>query len=153
VPIAATGCVIPFEPEFEEPTPNLSPFVVSASPPIGSVVPANQELRVLLADPNEGDILFARWIVNYPPFSANSRFSNEDRIPRSASGSQVRDRYTSFVPQCFRDLAQGIENHRVMLVISDRPFEGTSSAEFPFDAVSDDAHALRVTWTVAQLCE
>lgn len=148
----SAACIVPVAPEFEPPEPNLSPYVVSASPPIGGLV-GDQDLEVVLADPNPGDTLSLRWVFNYPPFSASaSRVFVGELLPPPEGGGQVRARVARIRPTCFRDLVPGLARHRAMLVVSDRGFAEPTSSEFPFDAVPVDAHVLRVTWVVEKDC-
>lgn len=150
--LGVAGCILPVSPEFQDPEPNVSPYVVNASPAIGSVVGENDEIAVTLADPNPGDQLSLRWLFNYPPFSAASRLSLPEVLPPSVGGGELRTSVARIKPTCFRDLVGG-PVHRVMLLVSDRGFEEATSDELPFDNVPKDARVLRVTWLLQKACQ
>lgn len=146
------GCILPVSPEFEDPEPNLSPYVVNATPPINSVVGENQKIEVTLADPNPGDTLYLRWVFNYPEFTAASRFSLSGMLSPSLGRGEVRTPVARIEPTCFRDFV-GAPDHRVMLIVSDRPFDDASApTNLPFDNVKPEARVLRATWLVRKTC-
>lgn len=146
------GCILPVSPEFQDPEPNVSPYVVNALPAIGSIVRENDEIAVTLADPNPGDQLSLRWLFNYPPFSATSRLSLPEVLPPSIGGGEVRTRVARIKPTCFRDVVGGPQ-HRVMLLVSDRGFDEPTSVELPFDNVPKDARVLRISWVLQKVCQ
>ena len=147
------GCILPVSPEFEDPEPNLSPYLVSAKPAINAVVGENQKIEVTLADPNPGDLLFLRGVFNYPEFTAASRLSLSETLPPSVGRGEVRERVAVIEPTCFRDFV-GAPDHRVMLIVSDRPFADASALpNFPFDNVKPEARVLKLTWLVRKACQ
>lgn len=146
-----SGCIIPLAPEFEPPGSNLSPYIVSASPPVGSRLNEQEEIVVVLADPNLGDQLFVQWAFNFPEDDrVNIRFAIAETLPAALDGSEVRNRAARIRPLCSRDLVEGLPQHRVMLIVSDRPFIITP--DNPFDAVPEDAHVVRANWFIEQEC-
>ena len=147
------GCILPVSPEFQDPEPNLSPYVVNATPAIGAVVGENEKIEVALADPNPGDVLFLRWVFNYPEFTSASRFSLSEILPPSVGRGEVRTRVARIQPTCFRDFV-GATDHRVILIVSDRQFDDASALpNLPFDNVKEDARVLRLTWLVRKACQ
>lgn len=150
--LGVAGCILPVSPEFQDPEPNVSPYVVDSFPAIGSIVGENDEISVILADPNPGDELSLRWLFNYPPYSAASRLSLPEILPPSVGGGEVRTSKASIKPICFRDLVAGTQ-HRVMLIVSDRGFDDPISDEFPFDNVPKSARVLRVSWVLQKACQ
>jgi hypothetical protein len=116
-------------------------------------------LSVTVSDPNVGDSLVVRWIVDYPPYSGDrTRQLDDDLIPHSADGKPL------LMPSgrdisCL-NLAQGISAHPVTALISDRPFlcckngDDTSNltaeerlTKLPPNALSVEAH-----WVVNAPC-
>lgn len=155
VATASSACILPVAPEFQDPEPNLSPYVVNASPPIGYEVGENDEISVVLADPNPQDELSLRWLFNYPPYSLATRLSQPEVLAPSIGGAEVRTKVVKVKPTCFRDLVAGPYPHRAMLIVSDRGFEDPPSTptDLPFDLVQKDARVLRLTWTVKKVCQ
>ena len=152
--VLVVGCVIPIAPEFEVPEGNLSPYIVTAEPRENAFVAEDQEIAVVVGDPNLADTLYYRWVFNYPPFTLPaSRWSVEDTIPAALGGSPVRNTTIRIRPACFRDLVPGSDQHRAMLVVSDRPFvEDPDDAQHPFDQVPAGAFVVRASWTVRKAC-
>src|SRR5690348_6386739 len=71
--LAASGCVIPVAPQFDDPEPNFPPFVISSDPGEGEIVTPGQAqdnstraITVRLGDHNLSDRLYVRWLVDYP---------------------------------------------------------------------------------------
>ncbi len=151
---AASACIIPLAPEFEAPEANLSPYIVSAEPRVAAEVGENEEIVVVLADPNLGDELHLRWVFNYPPFvSATSRLFEGGVLPAPLGGNPIRSRVARVQPECFRDLLPNVPYHRAMLVVSDRPFLPAVDSLHPFDHVPPDALVVRASWVVRKECQ
>jgi hypothetical protein len=155
------ACVIPLAPEFEE-EPNLPPFLVSANPPVGSVVSRSDGdpvFQVVIEDPNGGDQLHARWIIDYPPFDRNSsRTAREDRPPPAGEGRRNRHPIV-FAPNCLlHSIAPTTTRHRLMLAVSDRPFLEPDRGmvlpppDRPLDAIEPGAYLLPLAWSFDMDC-
>ena len=72
----ASGCVIPWGPQFDDPEPNHPPYVVTSSPTVGEIFTLgitmqNRDISTTLSDRNVNDHLFIRWLVDYPSTDAN----------------------------------------------------------------------------------
>jgi hypothetical protein len=152
------SCVIPVGPEFEA-DPNLSPFIVMASPEIGTIqtrTPDAQRTFILVVDdPNPRDQLFVRWVFDYPPIDENTRVG-EDKVTLDPSpdGSPRR---TTFEPNCtIHALSSEVNPHRLQAIVSDREFlnpeETGVSREFSLTAVPPGAHRVIATWTLFMNC-
>jgi hypothetical protein len=149
--MAVPGCVLPVGPEFEE-EKNAPPFVVSSSPPVGSAVTAiNQVFEVTVQDPNRIDTLYARWLIDFPPF--NQEISRTVMVPpQPASNPDLPNlQRLRFTPSCTKGdpyaLSPSLSHHRLMLVVSDRQFlEGTLIGTPP------DAFTVQLTWTFDRDC-
>jgi hypothetical protein len=160
--LGAAGCVVPIGPRFDEAEPLAAPHVVNAVPPAGSVVSKveGQELpsfEVFLSDPNVRDVLYGRIIYNFPPFEPNTRWRRVNDLTPAANLGERRGAMT-FRPNCvFDNLPRGIKQHRMMLVIADRPFLEDAldnrPAEEAIVALPDDARTTRVQWLLNMECQ
>jgi hypothetical protein len=160
--LGAARCVVPIGPRFDEAEPLAAPHVVNAVPAAGSVVSKveGQELpsfEVFLSDPNVRDVLYGRIIYNFPPFEPNTRWRRVNDLTPAANLGERRGAMT-FRPNCvFDNLPRGIKQHRVMLVIADRPFLEDAldnrPAEEAIVALPDDARTTRVQWLLNMECQ
>ena len=148
--VSAVGCVLPVAPEFEDPEPNVPPFVWSADPPEGSVISSVGDtastIKVWLADPNLGDELHVRWVFDYPPQNRDSRLVEAPTLPPSPRGSLVRGT-VELTPNCLRhNIAAGSPSHRLYLIVADRPFNGF------YEGVPTGAYVVHASWIVNLEC-
>jgi hypothetical protein len=154
LPFWACACVVPLSPQFEDPTGNYPPYVVSSTPTAGAEIPASPDtIEVTLGDPNLEDVLVARWLIDYPPYDASiSRLALEVRLPPSGA---VNRQPISFALSCLDDqIAAGLLSHRVTLSVADRPFlpPEQAPADLPLDTVPDKGFVVRTTWMVDLAC-
>jgi hypothetical protein len=157
LPLWISACVVPVAPQFEDPGGNYSPFVVTSVPTTGAEVPASAgstyTIQVTLGDPNLDDVLYARWLIDYPPFDPSaSRLAREDRLPSSGS---VNREIIRFAPSCSDDqIVSGSASHRVTLSAADRPFLPADQAppDLQLDSVPADGFVVRATWIVDLAC-
>lgn len=157
--------MIPLAPDFEDPESNYPPYVFSSTPAVGEVITFNQtgnqtstpEITVTVADPNRGDLLYVRWIFDYPKYDDNSRLVAWDAnpVPPASNGGEVREPLR-FAPSCsLHNIARGPTEHRLLLVVSDRPFINPDVArppEYRLDAIPDGARRVRASWTLKLEC-
>jgi hypothetical protein len=151
--VSAGGCVIPIAPEFESEA-NLPPYVKTAEPPVGTtVMDRNQFFRVTVEDPNRADNLYVAWLIDYPPYAPNTRVGFRSVVP-SDGPDEPNEHLLNFLPSC-ELIAPGITDHRLMLAVSDRPFEETivGGVSLVLDKTAPGAHALRVTWNFEKPCQ
>jgi hypothetical protein len=155
LPLLACACVVPVAPQFEDPSQNYSPFVVSSVPPAGAELPASADtIAVTLGDPNLDDVLVARWLIDYPPYDAAiSRLALDVRLPPSGA---VDREIIHFAPSCSDDqIVSGPASHRVTLSVADRAFLPADQVPVPdlqLDSVSDKGFVVRTTWIVDLTC-
>jgi hypothetical protein len=147
--------VLPIGPEFE-PERNLSPFLIRAEPPIASIITdPDQVFQVLVEDPNRLDDLHVRWLIDYPPFSENLTRTGL-AIPVGARGPDVPNQHAlAFKPECVNLISPALTQHRLLLVISDRPFiEDTvgQGDERILDQTRPGAFRLPLSWTFEKDC-
>src|SRR6185312_2512375 len=87
-----SGCVAPVAPNFQDPVgePNVPPYIVSATPLFGTVIASNTIPQVTVTDQNVGDRLAYQWVIDYPPYDANTHPGDSGHVERSANGIQQR---------------------------------------------------------------
>ena len=146
--LALAGCVVPAGPEWVDPQANVPPSIVSAYPPVGSVLANDSEagtqasVQVTLADQNSADTLYVHWMVDYPPYvGGTSRLALRQRLP---GGRVVRDPI-AFAPSC-GDVAHDLTSHRLLLAVSDRDF--ANDYDLPLNG-----YLLEASWTFTLSCQ
>lgn len=152
--LAISGCVVPVSPEWTDPESNAPPTISSADPPIGSVLDFSSSgnaplgLSVVLADRNTRDILYARWIIDYPPYADGaSHLALPQPLP---GGDQIRRTSIRFAPNCKEDaIPHDSANHRLLLAVSDRPF--IEDPQF-LDRVQDGNYRVEASWDFTLSC-
>ncbi len=116
-----SACVLPIAPEFQDPptSANYAPYFQTVMPDLGSEI-TQPSFDVVVTDPNIGDSLYARWIVDYPPYGDNTRLFNQPKVAPNPDGTPLLHDYV-FKPTCVLNLAK-IARHQIMLVVADRDF-------------------------------
>jgi hypothetical protein len=158
---ALSGCVIPVAPKWSDPDNNYPPTIVSANPPVGTILglgpdggtTSQVEVEVTLADQNAGDNLYLRWIVDYPPYvSGRTLLALETTKP---GGEAVVRTPAIFAPDCVSIRSRALLDHRLLLAISDRPFKFASDAPglTAPDAVDDGNHLVEAVWPFTLNCQ
>ena len=152
--LGISGCVVPAGPEWTDPQTNFPPTIVYAetTPPVGSILARDPdgsatplEVKVVLADENTQDKLYARWIIDYPPNRDGiSRVAPEQRLP---GGNQIARPPISFAPSCRDDaISRDFSDHRLLLAVSDRPFANPDPSQPPFDSVPNGNFVVEGSW-------
>jgi hypothetical protein len=136
------GCIVPLAPEFEN-EPNEPPYLISAMPPVGTLSGViNPSFTITVQDPNATDTLQVRWLIDYPPYDRNTKqYTGE--IPKSNPA------IIDFKPDCIlHSISNNMNPHRLMVVVSDRPFLPTATAppDRPYDVTEEGAHPLQAVW-------
>jgi hypothetical protein len=151
------GCVLPVAPEFET-EENKSPLMASVNPPSGSIVLDMQAVfNVEVKDPNSTDTLYARWLIDYPPFNDQLTPPPVSPVPHPGQRPGIENRYPlSFKPECSEHkISNALIRHRLMLVVSDRPFideDNDPPGSRRLDLTPSDAYAARAQWTFDKEC-
>ncbi len=147
--LALAGCVVPAGPEWVDPQANMPPSIVSAYPPVGSVLTSDSEagtqvsVQVTLADQNTADTLYVHWIVDYPPYvGGTSHLVLPQNLP---GGRGVARDPIAFAPSC-GDVVHDLPSHRLLLAVSDRDFAND------YDLPSN-GYLLEASWTFALSCQ
>jgi hypothetical protein len=119
-----SACILPLAPEFQDPpaAQNYAPRIIESNPEAGSIV-TSQTFRVVVTDPNLGDALHVRWVVDYPPFSqTNTRTLVQDlTVPASVTGMPLMQEVSVDVDCVVNVLAQ-IPQHQVTVIVADSEF-------------------------------
>ena len=153
--LAISGCVVPVGPEWSDPQSNYPPTIHSATPAIGSTLGGDVDgglpvgVEVVLADQNTGDILYVRWIIDYPPFDPSvSRVALPWRLP---GGNQILRPSIRYAPNCADDaISHDFPNHRLLLAVTDRPFADDPSRQ-PLDGPSGE-YLVEGSWDFILAC-
>lgn len=124
---------------------NFPPYVISSMPYRNVVWPAPASFRVTIGDPNPGDTIHFRWVADYPPYRDETRLLYQGALALGPASSVdlaydtwVRDAQGTLRP-C-DGFVPGAE-HRLVLIVSDRPFRPARSTEemFRYNTVENDA--------------
>jgi hypothetical protein len=147
--------VLPIGPEFE-PERNMPPFVIRAEPAIASIVRnQDQVFQVTVEDFNRLDDLHVRWLIDYPPFNENIT-RTALAISVGARGPDMPNQHMlSFKPECVNLISPTVDQHTLLLVISDRPFvEDTvgMGGERILDQIRPGAFRLPLSWSFEKDC-
>lgn len=157
----ASGCVIPVGPKWSDPDTNYPPTIVSADPPVGTILGRGPdggtteqvEVEVTLADQNKGDNLYLRWIVDYPPYVSGKTLLALETI--KPGGDVVVRTPAIFAPDCASIRSRALADHRLLLAVSDRPFKlaGDDPGLTAPDAVDDGNHLVEAVWPFTLNCQ
>ena len=124
-----SGCVVPLSPDFQDPSPvpNYSPHLVNSDPFAETTgLRPPQTFKVEVADPNSGDLLYVRWVSDYPPFTqADSKLLV---TPPVVMGMMVGAHQGTIITyelgspnlSTCRELPAG--DHKLVVIVWDRPF-------------------------------
>ncbi len=153
------GCVVPVGPKWTDPQSNYPPTLDSAVPPMGSILASDTDggaapgVEVWLADQNTGDKLYVRWIIDYPPFVAGR--TRIAALPLILPPADEPERPAiSFTPNCSDDqIAHGSSNHRLLLVVSDRPFSSDDPNQTTPDQVPAGNFRVEASWQFVLDCQ
>jgi hypothetical protein len=149
--LGLAACVLPIAPEFEPPE-NFSPYIASTSEPVGRILlqegPEGRiDLSVTVGDPNLGDTLYYKWILDYPVFSFETRVITTGILGPSQNGSPERPAIVFDLALCdYNPVDLQGQPHRLTLAVSDREFLTTSTGEARFTTVPEGAHLLMASW-------
>jgi hypothetical protein len=149
---------LPFGPDFE-PEKNQPPSLINANPAPGRIVlDQNAHFDVEVLDPNATDTLYARWLIDYPPFNDQITPKPVEWPPHPPDPMTpgADNRFAlSFQPRCEQMISPALSRHRLMLVVSDRPFldeDDDPPGSRRLDLTPSDAYALRLYWTFDKEC-
>lgn len=160
VPMLA--CVTPVAPDFQDPvsSPNFAPWLHDESPKFGTIIrvpiteaqsPEGFKVSSLVTDPNVGDALYARWILNYPPATSSTTILLDQNPLTRASSTVAQPEYAI---KCVTTGPGGWTSvptpQQLELVVADGQFLGTDATQ-P-DLVVDGAHRVYGNWSIIMPC-
>jgi hypothetical protein len=148
-----SACVLPIAPEFQDPptAQNYAPIILDSDPPQGSAV-MSATFTVVVTDPNVADDLYVRWIIDYPPDSANTRvLVSSLKIAHSVDGRPLNQPVTVTIDCVLGGLAK-IAQHQVLVVVADRPFLPPQPPQNVLALVEDPGFAVQASWTLNLEC-
>ena len=164
----ASGCVVPLAPDFQDPpsVPNYPPYFFNSDPPAAKVMSPPQVFTVTVVDPNPQDVLYVRWLSDYPPYTqfvtalvqSNDGMSGMSQDPQLGGVKLLYD--TGGAPgspkktPCNDFVTHGPANHTLALVVSDRPFlppDQAPNPDYRYNAIAagNSDVAIMEVWTVS----
>ena len=151
-----SACVLPIGPDFQDPiaSPNYAPVFIDSNPMFGTAATSTptvlQTFSVQISDPNVGDQLTVRWIVDFPPFTVDTRPQPDQVFDPSANGQSL-DQQISLRPSCLLTSLAKTPVHQIEVVVSDRGFV---TAQDPTDLTSIPAGGQEIfgNWTLDLEC-
>jgi hypothetical protein len=156
--MTSAACVVPVKQEWSDPQVNYPPTIRYAEPHIGSLLNLDTDggysagVEVGLADQNTLDKLDVRWIIDYPPFLERVKhlvFKATLPAENTVDRAPIR-----FIPSCIDDqITREFSNHRLLLAVSDRPFESDESSQEQPDKVPDGNFLVEASWQFQLDCQ
>lgn len=144
------ACIIPVGPNWQDPPGerNHTPELVSFMPPVGMRVTTSQaEFRVLVSDP-DGDLMFAKWFADFPPFMQGISFIDSQKPIDASPGTPGE---STFTPTCPDKLSPSRTTHQILVAISDRRFLEVDGAD---PLMTEDGPAqIQLAWTLERACQ
>ena len=160
----AHGCVVPLAPDFEDPPalPNYPPYFLNSEPGAQLAVTAPKVFTVTVVDPNPQDVLYARWVSDYPPFTQflSKIVLSADAIApnQPGGGTALMSYFTGGEPGSLKQMCADFipspnPTHSLALIVSDRPFLSTTQVapnpDYRYNAiVAPDDVAIMQGWLV-----
>lgn len=129
------------------PSGHHAPFVQQANPPeltTAVFTPGGgTSFAAVVGDPDLHDSLYVRWLIDYPPYDLTVT-RHVDRAVGPAQGQDPARGVQRFSPNCFEhSIAPGMRQHKIMLLVADRPFASFDDLE----ALTDlDGQIVKVGW-------
>ena len=128
--VSMSSCVLPVAPDFQDPlaSPNYEPRIIDSDPMVGKIVTATSPsaittFTVTVTDPNPGDNLHIRALLDYPDVSNNTRTLIADQtIMHSLDGTLLKQDVSVNVSCDTGPPAQSVMQHAVTIIIADREF-------------------------------
>jgi hypothetical protein len=155
-----SACIIPVAPNFQDPPPppESGPRVSNYNPLLNQVVTVpdplhqGQTFSVSVIDPDVKATIYSRWVVDYPPYGNNTRYSNLGQIPPPIDGKPISHSVAVTVTCGLLNVtvapAYGI--HQLELVIADGPFSDDPQS---LDSTIDSTNAIsQVPWSFVISC-
>jgi hypothetical protein len=153
-----SACIIPLAPDFQDPPPvpaSPAPALSGFMPQnFGSTVSIPATFGATAIDPNLADTLYVRWIIDYPPYTANTLV-----LPTGTQSLTPPGQATISQPiTCtFNNvLAPSVDSkHKLELIVGTQDFVantcGISNANC-LDEIVGGGPVARAAWTIVMSC-
>ena len=144
-----SACIIPAGPEFQDPPsiPDSAPYIVSATPEIGSIT-TGTNFAIVISDPNVQDDLNVRWLLDWPEtVPGNHTFVKDDLFSHDESGKRLMAISTATIG-CNLLRPAALPLHRLFVVVADRDFD-----ENDITAVVIGGNKTSATWVWNVTCQ
>jgi hypothetical protein len=136
---------LPVAPDFQDPAkaPNYQPAFTFFDPQQETEVSQlPQDFLIRLADPNPLDTLYVRWATDYPPYvQSRSRVVIDTKITSTATKQSV------FPLVSCENLKMGVA-HRLVVIVSDRPFVPDATGVYRFNEVEGNSMPIMAGWSI-----
>ena len=153
--LSTSACIIPVGPDFQNPIagPNNAPYIIGATPDFGAIVtPPQLTFSVTVTDPNIGDDLYVRWLADYPGANYRPVMAMPSFVAHSTNGQPLRASVSAIVDCVLDNLAMTSDGeHRVEVIVADRPFVDPVPPDTRLDLVMDPGLAVHASWVLEQL--
>jgi hypothetical protein len=152
------ACVIPVAPDFQDPlaAANSPPTIIGSEPLFASIVsiPPSPEFRVTVKDANANDLLYARWVLDYPPLqAATTTFPDEIFQPPTTGVFQFHTAVPTLSLNCSSGYGAVTTPQRLAVYVADRPFQDNSVGNNNrVDLVQSGGYVATGSWTVVFSC-
>jgi hypothetical protein len=101
---------------------------------------------VTVTDQNVVDRLAFQWVIDYPPYDANTHPGDSGHLEKSANGIQQSHSVVLTRAPCGYNPTQSIAVHRLQFILADRDFDTSDPAVL--EALKDNAgFVVRANWT------
>jgi len=142
------ACIIPVGPNWQDPPgeENAAPTIISEMPEVGTRGTSGA-FRVVVSDA-EGDQLFSKWFVDFPPFVPGTSYVGMEQPLMQAGPGMPVPAETTF--DCGPYIQSSQPTHRIMLAIHDRHFKDGDGVD-PRDTV-DGRTPIKFVWFLDKVC-
>jgi hypothetical protein len=160
-----SACITPVAPNFQDPpsTPDSPPYLSDFSPKnfndvVTVPVPAGEVFSATVSDPDIGDTLNVRWVVDYPPYTNATRLGNQMPISPSSNGQPINQQVSQTVYCNLINSAVPPSDgkHQLELIVADRAFStlSTLTPDNVLDSIDDSSgFVVRAAWTIVISCQ
>ncbi|HVV16666.1 MAG TPA: hypothetical protein VHH90_05620 [Polyangia bacterium] len=150
------ACVIPVAPDFQDPlaAANSPPAIIGSEPLFNSVVSIAPSLqfRISVIDPNVNDSLYARWVIDYPPFQPATFTIADQQFQPPATGA-VHSETPTLPLKCSSGFGAVTTPQRLAVYVADRMFQDNSAANNNrLDITQPGGYVAFGSWTVVFQC-
>ena len=147
------ACIIPVAPDFQDPvsSPEVAPWIHDPVPVFNSSVSVDPKhpgvITVQVTDPNIGDQLYQRWIVNFP--ETNPTLQTVTVLDSTISRGDLPTGVAETTVHCGDSWTLNPAEQQIELIVADGPFADTSQHDEVGDPSTERAYA---SWNLFFQC-